>query len=100
MQAQRDRDRTGGPGLFSSPPAAGHRHRPGLIVAALAFAISLAGYGAEILAHRPGLMLTWHDLGVHLDSGLHARRHPSILYSWQLTSSVRFVYTPFAAFII
>jgi alpha-1,2-mannosyltransferase len=92
-------DSAAGPDRVGSPSVAPRRARAFLIAGALLFGISVAGYAAEVLGHPLKQMLTWYDLRVFLDSGAHARYHPSELYTWQLSSSVRFVYTPFAALV-
>jgi alpha-1,2-mannosyltransferase len=69
-----------------------------LVLAALFCLTSLAAWLADQAIH-PGPLLTWYDLNVYNDAGLIARQMPSILYTWQFTTSVKFTYTPFAALV-
>jgi alpha-1,2-mannosyltransferase len=68
----------------------------GLIVAALFFVTSVTAYIVDFVYHI-GAVLNWYDLNVYNDAGLITRHLPSILYSWGLTATVKFTYTPFAA---
>jgi alpha-1,2-mannosyltransferase len=67
-----------------------------LIVAVLLFVTALTAYLTDAVVH-PGLVLNWYDLNVYNDAGLITRQLPSYLYVWQLSSTVKFTYTPFAA---
>ncbi|HUD35931.1 MAG TPA: glycosyltransferase 87 family protein [Streptosporangiaceae bacterium] len=67
----------------------------GLIVAALFFMAALIAYLTDALVH-PGLLLNWYDLNVYNDAGLITRQLPAYLYVWQVSSTVKFTYTPFA----
>ena len=69
-----------------------------LVVAALFFATALIAFLTDSVVH-PGELLFWYDLNVYNDAGLIARQIPSYLYAWQLSPSVQFTYTPFAAII-
>jgi alpha-1,2-mannosyltransferase len=67
-----------------------------LVVGAMLFAASVAGFGADVAAHT-AKVLDWYDLNVYNDAGLITRELPSYLYSWELKTGVQFTYTPFAA---
>jgi len=69
-----------------------------LVLAALFFLTSLTAWLADQAIHY-GQLLTWYDLNVYNDAGLITRQLPSILYTWQYATSVKFTYTPFAAII-
>ncbi len=69
-----------------------------LIVAALFFAAALIAYLDDAVAH-PGQLLDWYDLNVYNDAGLITRQLPAYLYVWQLSSTVKFTYTPFAGIV-
>jgi alpha-1,2-mannosyltransferase len=69
-----------------------------LIVAVLFFATALIAYLTDAVIH-PGIVLGWYDLNVYNDAGLITRQLPSYLYIWQLSSTVKFTYTPFAAIV-
>jgi alpha-1,2-mannosyltransferase len=69
-----------------------------LIVAVLLFAAALIAYLDDAVVH-PGLLLNWYDLNVYNDAGLVTRQLPSYLYVWQLSSTVKFTYTPFAGIV-
>ncbi len=69
-----------------------------LIVAALFFATALIAYLDDAVVH-PGQLLNWFDLNVYNDAGLVTRQLPAYLYVWQLSSTVKFTYTPFAAIV-
>jgi len=69
-----------------------------LIVAALLFATAFTAFLTDAIAH-PGDVLGWYDLNVYNDAGLVTRQLPSYLYIWQLSATVKFTYTPFAAVI-
>ncbi len=81
----------------------GHRPRAstvvllGMVVSALLFVTSLTAYLIDAISHLG--VLTWYDLNVYNDAGLIARQLPSILYTWELTPSIKFTYTPFAALV-
>jgi hypothetical protein len=88
-----------GPGLtmVSGTAPASRRDRRALTAAALACALSLAVYLADL--HRPGQMLDWYDLNVYNHAGLITRPLPRQLYTWQLTPGIKFTYTPFASLV-
>ncbi|HVB43478.1 MAG TPA: glycosyltransferase 87 family protein [Streptosporangiaceae bacterium] len=67
-----------------------------LIGAVLVFCAALAAYLTDVAAHRGGL-LAWFDLNVYNDAGLITRQLPSYLYIWELSRTIKFTYTPFAA---
>jgi alpha-1,2-mannosyltransferase len=67
-----------------------------LVVAALFFATAVTAFLADSVVH-PGELLNWYDLNVYNDGGLITRQLPSDLYLWQLATSIKFTYTPFAA---
>lgn len=69
-----------------------------LTVAALFFALGLVAYFTDAIVH-PGFLLNWFDLNVYDDAGLVTRQMPSYLYIWQLSSNIKYTYTPFAAMI-
>jgi alpha-1,2-mannosyltransferase len=69
--------------------------RRGLFACAAVFAILLAAYLADVLAHR---MLNWFDLSVYVDAGKIARHDPGRLYSFSVNSR-GFTYPPFAAMV-
>jgi alpha-1,2-mannosyltransferase len=69
-----------------------------LIVAVLFFATALIAFLTDAVVH-PGELLSWYDLNVYNDAGLITRQLPSYLYVWQLSTTVKFTYTPFAAVI-
>jgi len=87
-----------GPGLARASGAGPASRRRGWIlpIAAVACALSLAAYLAELAGH-PGPMLNWYDLNVYDHAGLIARSLPRQLYAWQLRPGIKFTYTPFAA---
>ena len=88
-----------GPGLAraSGTAPASRRRRHALTVAAVACALSLAAYLADM--HRPGQALDWYDLNVYNHAGLITRSLPRRLYTWQLTAGIKFTYTPFASLV-
>jgi alpha-1,2-mannosyltransferase len=69
-----------------------------LIVAALFFAVALTAFLVDAVVH-PGQLLGWYDLNVYNDAGLITRQLPSYLYVWELSSTVKFTYTPFAGIV-
>jgi alpha-1,2-mannosyltransferase len=69
---------------------------PLLVLAAVGFALSLAGLGGEVAAHGRHV-LSWFDLNVYYQSGLLARHDPRLLYQWRAGPEAGFAYTPFAA---
>ena len=69
-----------------------------LIVAALFFATALTAFLTDSVVH-PGELLNWYDLNVYNDGGLITRQLSSYLYQWELATSIKFTYTPFAAII-
>ena len=69
-----------------------------LVVAALFFATALVAFLTDSVVH-PGELLFWYDLNVYNDAGLITRQLPSYLYTWELSRSVQFTYTPFAAIV-
>ncbi len=73
-------------------------HRTTFLLAggAVAFALSLAGFGGDVASHGTHV-LTWFDLNVYYHSGLLARHDPQALYRWRLQPGAGFTYTPFAA---
>lgn len=98
MQVQAEPDRTKIPSPFPGRSLPWHRALglAALIVAVLFFAAALTGYLTDATVH-PGDVLNWYDLNVYNDAGLITRQLPSYLYVWQLSSTVKFTYTPFAA---
>ena len=98
MQAQGERTGTPNPTRRRTLPLNKTLRLASLIVAALFFATALTAYLTEAVIH-PGLVLYWYDLNVYNDAGLITRQLPSYLYIWQLSSTVKFTYTPFAALI-
>ncbi|MHB1592661.1 MAG: glycosyltransferase 87 family protein [Streptosporangiaceae bacterium] len=67
----------------------------GLVLAALLFVTSVTAYLTDAVFHVQ--VLSWFDLNVYNDAGLIVRQLPRLLYTWQLTPSVKYTYTPFAA---
>ena len=67
----------------------------GLVLAALLFVTSVTAYLTDAVFHVQ--VLSWYDLNVYNDAGLIVRQLPRLLYTWQLTPSVKYTYTPFAA---
>ena len=67
----------------------------GLVLAALLFITSVTAYLTDAAFHLQ--VLSWYDLNVYNDAGLIVRQLPRLLYTWQLTPSVKYTYTPFAA---
>ena len=67
----------------------------GLVLAALLFVTSVTAYLTDAIFHVQ--VLSWYDLNVYNDAGLIVRQLPRLLYTWQLTPSVKYTYTPFAA---
>lgn len=99
MQAQAELKQAAVSGRFRLRPSWGRViGLAGLIVAALFFVASVTAYVVDFLSHS-GAVLGWYDLNVYNDAGLITRQLPSILYSWGLTPTVKFTYTPFAAII-
>jgi alpha-1,2-mannosyltransferase len=70
----------------------------GLTVAALFFLAALVAYLTDAVVH-PGQLLNWYDLNVYNDAGLITRQLPAYLYVWQVSSTVKFTYTPFAGIV-
>ncbi len=108
MQVQADLDRLDIGSAFRSRAfwqrVLSHRSLPlsrtlgivGLTVAGLLFVTALVAYLTDAIVH-PGFVLNWYDLNVYEDAGLITRQLPSYLYIWQLSSNIKFTYTPFAA---
>ncbi|MHB1873890.1 MAG: glycosyltransferase 87 family protein [Streptosporangiaceae bacterium] len=67
----------------------------GVVLAALLFVTSVTAYLTDAVFHVQ--VLSWYDLNVYNDAGLIVRQLPRLLYTWQLTPSVKYTYTPFAA---
>ena len=91
---------TGVPGQLQHRSLPWHRALgfASLVVAALFFAAALIAYLDDAVVH-PGQLLNWFDLNVYNDAGLVTRQLPSYLYVWQLSSTVKFTYTPFAGLV-
>ncbi len=68
-----------------------------LIGGGLACLLAAGLYIACLLDHPTRVGLNWYDFHIYWDGGLIARHSPGTLYSWRLSSEVRFTYTPFAA---
>jgi alpha-1,2-mannosyltransferase len=77
---------------------AGKRHDGlALACAAVAFALALAAYLADVATHPLALTLDWFDLNIYNHAGLITRHAPATLYSWHFLPGVQYLYTPFAA---
>ncbi len=98
MQVQAERAGALSPDRRGTPPWGEILGLASLIVAVLFFATALTAYLTDAVIH-PGLVLGWYDLNVYNDAGLITRQLPSYLYIWQLSSTVKFTYTPFAAIV-
>jgi len=97
VQVQAEQNRASGLRRFRPRPSWSRMLAlAGLIVAALFFATAVTAYIVDFVYHT-GAVLNWYDLNVYNDAGLITRHLPSILYSWGLTPTVKFTYTPFAA---
>src|SRR6202046_3886853 len=73
------------------------RARRRLATAAVAFALALAAYVADVATHPLKLTLDWFDLNIYNHAGLITRHAPSTLYTWHFLPGVQYLYTPFAA---
>jgi alpha-1,2-mannosyltransferase len=73
------------------------RARRQLATAAVAFALALAAYVADVATHPLKLTLDWFDLNIYNHAGLITRHAPSTLYTWHFLPGVQYLYTPFAA---
>jgi alpha-1,2-mannosyltransferase len=98
LQALKDRQDSPHPGRRRALPLARTLRLASLVVAVLFFATALTAYLTDAFVH-PNEVLHWYDLNVYNDSGLITRQLPSYLYIWQLSETVKFTYTPFAALI-
>jgi alpha-1,2-mannosyltransferase len=67
------------------------------VAAAVAFAVALAAYLADVATHPLALTLDWFDLNIYNHAGLITRHAPATLYSWHFLPGVQYLYTPFAA---
>lgn len=96
-QAQSERSDSGARRMYRIWQARWNRAIPisAFVVSALFFLTSLVAYFTDYAYHAD--VLSWYDLNVYNDAGLLTRQLPQLLYTWQLTPSVKFTYTPFAA---
>ncbi|HEY2576324.1 MAG TPA: glycosyltransferase 87 family protein [Streptosporangiaceae bacterium] len=85
-----------GMGNATSPVRHGGGRR--LVIAALAFTVSLLAYAVYLSRHHE---LSWYDLDVYNDAGRIVRSQPGSLYSWHLPheTDIKFTYTPFAGLV-
>lgn len=89
-----------GVGLASPVEAPAETGRPGgraLARAAIAFALALAAYLADVRMHPLHITFRFFDLNIYNHAGLLVRQAPAALYTWHFLPGVQYLYTPFAA---